>query len=34
MFSIDQVWEAPYLQENLNYNLSVVDIKQQIIWEC
>ena len=25
---------ASHLQENLNYNLSVVDKKQQIMWRC
>ena len=26
--------ELSHLQENLNYNLSVVDKKQQIMWRC
>ena len=32
----DLLWsgEPSHLQENLNYNLSVVDKKQQIMWRC
>ena len=26
--------EASHLQENLNYNLWVIDTKQQIMWRC